>query len=228
LLGLEQTDLIDVLRAQICDHRSMRADHQLHQHELLATHCAALLGLTKQQQQQLSEDLHARHNMQLAFCEKDKKHTIDKNALLKTHQEDNDWLRQQEESMSQRVDQACRQKEESLVELQNEQLEKDSEYAKNQLELLQEKLQGEHDRILRFVTETLRSNTIAENTIEMPQFVMPALTDIIPNYTTADQPYSPPVSRAPSAPKESSSTSRSRSQSSLPPEEIPPPPPSSE
>jgi len=199
--------------------------------------------LTKQQQQQLGEDLHARHAMQLAFCEKDKKHTIDKNALLKSHEADNEWLKKQEESMSERVDQACREKEDKFTQLQNQQLEADTDYCKKQLDTVQEKLQGEHDRTLRFVTETLRSNTLAETAIEMPQLVVPALSDIVPNMSS-DQGMKPPVARAPSAPKEpsseqsssssknhrsncSQSSASSHSHSSLPPadEPVPPPPP---
>jgi len=242
LLGLEQTDIVDVLRAQICEHRNMRADHQLKQHELLATHCAALIGLTKQQQQQLADDLHARHAMQISICDKDKKHTIDKNALLKSHEADNESLKQQQETMSQRVDQACREKEEKLVQLQNDQLQTDANYAQKQLDSVQEKLQMEHDRTLRFVTETLRGNTIADTTVELPEFVMPTLSDIIPNYTNSDQGMAPPVARAPSAPKESgvqspgtgslrrppSSMGSSRSHSSPPSDDeddVPPPPP---
>jgi len=180
----------------------MRADHQLKQHELLATHCACLIGLTKQNQQQIADDLHTRHAMQISLCDKDKKHTIDKTALLKSHEADNEWLKKQQETMSQRVDQACREKEEKLVQLQNDQLQVDAEYAKKQLEMIEEKVKGEHERILRFVTETLRSNTLAETTIELPPYAVPTLTDIIPNYTNSEQSSMPPVARAPSAPKE--------------------------
>jgi len=231
LLGLEQQDLIDVVRSQIFEHRSTRSAQQLSQHELLASHCAALMGMSKLHQQQLADDIHNRHSMQLAFCEKDKKHTIDKNALLKSHEADNTWLKQQQDSLSQRVDQACREKEAKLLEIQNKQQKADCEYAKKQLDNVRDKLQSEHDRVLRFVTEALRSNTIADSTIDLPQFTVPTLSDMIPNYTDSDDSLMPPVTRAPSAPKDgaaySSSSPTHRSHSSLPDDGLPPsrPPP---
>jgi len=228
LLGVEQTDLIEVVRSQIFEHRSMRAEHQIHQQEILAQHCAALIGLTKHHQQLLAEDLHARHAMQLAFCEKDKKHTIDKNTLLKSHETDNEWLKKQQESMSQRSDQTCREKEAKLVDLQNQQMKSDAEYAKKQLDNIEEKLRSEHERILRFVTETLRSNTIADTTIELPQYTVPSLTDIVPDYNSTEQSYHPPVARAPPAPITTTShrsqpSSGSADDGSIPPPSRPPP-----
>jgi len=104
----------------------------------------------------------------------------------------------------------------------------DAEKAQKRLEALQELIESEHSKILTFVTETLRSNTIADTTIELPQYTVPSLTDIVPDYNSTEQSYHPPVARAPPAPITTTShrsqpSSGSADDGSIPPPSRPPP-----
>jgi len=202
---LEQKDLIDSVCAHIRRHRDMRNDHQLHQAEVLHMHCVALKTLTKQQQQALAEDLHARHALQKNLAEKDKKHTVDKAALQKQQESDEEWLKKQQDSMSQRSDKQCRDEQDKMEQLHTQQINEDMALFQKLLDSLKEMIQAEHDKIFASVSDALRSNTMTEKTVELPTFTVPAITDIFPDGSQTEDAsgmlMSPPAIQAPSAPR---------------------------
>jgi len=198
--------MIDTVRNQIFSRWEMRGTQQAQQKDIVRKHAEAIRSLTLQQQSALGNDLNTRHTMQNAFAEKDKKHTVDKNALHRQQEADQDWLKKQQESMTQRADKSCQEELDKMIQEQKNEIQDDSDQAQKKLDSLKQVLDAEHSKILAFVTETLRSNTLAEKMIDLPAFTIPVLTEIIPDYTPSQ-----PHINAPSPTKNGTEVSRSSS-----------------
>jgi len=193
LLNVEQTDMIDTIRNQIFSHWEMRGTQQAQQKDLIRKHAEAVRTLTTQQQAALGNDLNTRHSMQNSFAEKDKKHSIDKNALHRQQEADQDWLKKQQEGMVQRADKTCQEELDKMIQEQKREIQEDADQAQRKLDSLKQVLDAEHSKIHTFVSETLRANTIAEKMIDLPAFTIPVLTDIIPDYCPSQTQSSSPI-----------------------------------
>ena len=178
LLRDEQRELTDGTRAHIDARAQARADMHAKEREQLAALGRDLRDLNEHQQQAAKADMDERHHMQLELCDKDKKHTTDRAAVVCAQEADHGWLETQLDTMSQRVDAVCRERQARLDEQQAQQLHDDADAAQQLAARLNSALQAEHARVAALIIDKLHAHSLADTTVDIPPFVPLQLTSL--------------------------------------------------